>query len=477
MNTMMKLQLLAPRSAQWGSRGMLLSLAMGCVKGETGADASVIKGDVLIPAIELEEAESGPGVNDDPASGALHDLGVVAWSPTWVSGQSLAFSADEFGVPTGDPDNYLFKTGAAGAFTLTLISDPGEGSGDSADTGGGEGSWFGLVVYDRSHLDPEGLPTVLFAGTTAGSGGLLEVPLELTKDTEVIVEVTGGAAEAGLEAYTLSLSGFDPSTGGFKVGLYPGETLEERGLPMGGTTVAEFVADPQTGAWRGSFEMFGSTPVVREGEVPKMGERPGQAWLWAGDFADLNAGAVSGQAYSSNPISVDLSEEKIEGLQVQVDAILPVIPGWDEVEVEPNNVEIDGASYAILSGSGQSLPAATGPGFTDVLRGTLEFSSDEPEWSGENDAFIVTVPEEMGMVVTLSWSDPTRTLDMNWNGPDGEIYGAGWDVADVNPERIDTVSNYGTYLAPGESHTLVILPWSGPAGPLDYELRMEWVAP
>ena len=83
----------------------------------------------------------------------------------------------------------------------------------------------------------------------------------------------------------------------------------------------------------------------------------------------------------------------------------------------------------------------------------------------------------MGVVATLSWADTAYNLDMNWNAADGTILGAGWDVGDVNPERFDTIANYGVVLEPGTTYTLTLLPWSGPAGGVDYELTLEWLAP
>jgi [protein-PII] uridylyltransferase len=75
------------------------------------------------------------------------------------------------------------------------------------------------------------------------------------------------------------------------------------------------------------------------------------------------------------------------------------------------------------------------------------------------------------------YHDTAYNLDMNWNAADGTILGAGWDVGDVNPERFDTIANYGVVLEPGTTYTLTLLPWSGPVGGVDYELTLEWLAP
>lgn len=450
--------------------------ALSCVPAEEGVDRTVISGKLEISAKQVNEPEPTPGCNDDPAAGALTELGELGYANLRVFGRSLSFGERPNGTPSGDADWYLLRPSQDGDTELRLLYD----SGGSGDTGGAEAQRYVVTVADRAQPDAEGLPTVLLEATTDGAGGLLSLPLELSRGAELLIGVRAAAGELTEAPYELQISGFDPAQGGFKVGLYPGATAEDRGAPLGGSSVGAFEDEPESRARVAPWTLYGATPVNREGEgedaVSAVGEKPSTAYLWAGNFADLNAGITAGTMFSTNPIELSLDIERRVGVYVLVDAVQPVVIGWELAETEPNNVEVDD-SYSVLSGTPMALPEASGPGFVDVLTGRLDFPEADPEWSGENDSFSFTVPEDMGLVATLRWADEGYNIDMNWNGGDGAILGAGWDVGDVNPERFDSVANYGLVLSPGQTYTLTLLPWSGAAGGVDYTLTLEWTAP
>lgn len=453
--------------------------ALSCIQAEEGIDRTVMAGELELSPVRVQEPEPTPGCNDDPAAGALSDLGELGYANVRVAGRSLSFGELFNGTPNGDADWYLIRATQSGPTELRFIYEAGEG-GAAGDTAAAESQRYLITVADRAQPDSEGNPTVLLEATTDGAGGLLSLPLEVARGAELLIGVQAAAGELTEADYELQISGFDPSAGGFKVGVYPGGTAESRGAPLGGTSVGAFEDDPDTRARVAPWKLFGVAPVVRTGEgdsaTSDVAAKPDKAWIWGGNFADLNAGITAGTMYSSSPIEVDLAYERRRGVYLLVDAVQPVIVGWETAETEPNNVEIDDA-YTVLSGAPMALPEASGPGFVDIVTGTLDYLEADPEWTGENDSFSFTVPADMGVVATLSWADDSYNIDMNWNGSDGAIIGAGWDVGDVNPERFDSVAHYGVVLTPGETYTLTLLPWSGAAGSIDYTLTLEWTAP
>jgi hypothetical protein len=458
----------ALRRAAWVAALIAPPLATsGCLRPESGVDRTIVKGTVSFPAARGVEVEAAEGANDsvDLAEG----LGELRYSAVVVRGECLDAADDRNGVPRGDPDWYAITAAASGPLTVTLAFD-----GAPADTGGLPGARLRLQVLDAATLDAEGAPTVLADLDSGGAGGPLSVELDVAKGAELRFGVSAGDGEDGSPAYQLQLSGFDPAQAGVLVGAYEGGTWDDRGSPLGGTSVGDWAVDALTLAKTARWTMHGVSRL-RPGDPAEV-ELVDAAWLWAGAFPSLNAGPSSGLLYASNPLEIPLTTDEIVGVDLIIDAVLPRVVGWEIDEVEPNEVELDG-DYAIVSGAPMALPEASGPGKTDIVRGVSVFAADDPQWSGDVDAFTVTAPDDMGVIATLSWADDARTLDLNWNGPDGALLGAGWAVLDGNPERFDSFVDFGFALAPGESHTVVILPWSGPAGELPWELTLEWTSP
>lgn len=481
----------ARRSRVPTARSLALPLLLtACLHPEEGVDRTIIEGQIDIPAVVFAEQEAGMGVNDDPANGALSDIGELRYANVRVLGRALCFRQRPNGTPTGDHDWYLIRPMATGSINLTLLYDAGAAAGDTAaDTGGAtaEDQRYVVSVYDVANVDGTGAPTLLFEGATDGAGGAFVAPVVVPDGAELLIGVQAGAATVGAADYELQIDGFDPNAAGFLAGIYAGATVEDRGAPLGGAAAEAFVDDPSTRTRSALFRAYGTTPVTRTDETPAVGDQPATAYLWAGNFPDLNAGITAGTMYSSQPIEIKTNEQGSPKLQwvgrdiqptvtVSVDTVQPVVVGWESTDTEPNNVEID-ANYSVISGAPQALPIASGPGYVDIVRGRLDYPAADPSWEGENDAYTISVPEGMGVVATLSWADDAYNIDMNWNDADGAILGAGWDVGDVNPERFDTIANYGVVLEPGTSYTLSLLPWSGPAGGVDYELTLEWLAP
>ena len=64
-------------------------------------------------------------------------------------------------------------------------------------------------------------------------------------------------------------------------------------------------------------------------------------------------------------------------------------------------------------------------------------------------------------------------MDLNLNTEDGTLIAVGWDPEDIQPESILS-EDRGVVFEPGQTYTLVVLPWSGPAGDVPYSLQLEW---
>ncbi len=444
-------------------------LGSACIKDEQDIDRTVVTGTVVIPARASTERETEVGQND--TLDVAEAMGELRYAQVTIQGQSLRVGNTRDGEPREDPDWYTLEVAASGTLEAVFAFPYGTG-----DTGEDAPARHLVQLFDASTLDADGNPTLLAEADTASDSTQAAVlSAEVAKGTVLAIAVTAGAGGLEMPEYSIQLSGLDPNGAGIQVGAYEGGNWETRGALLGGTTTGEFLVDASTGNKSAEWTLYGVSKVETN-ETETTVTLVDQAYFWAGTFGGLNGGISSGMLYSGTPIQVPLQSEKIVGVNIVVDSVVPVIIGWETSEAEPNDVEIDG-NYAIVGGAAQPAPEASGPGYTDIIRGTIVLETDDPGWGGDNDAYTITVPSTMGMIATLSWSDPERTLDLNWNGPGGEWWGAGWAILDTNPERFDTVTDFATYLEPGEEHTLVVLAWDGPAGSVDYELRLEWAAP
>ena len=124
----------------------------------------------------------------------------------------------------------------------------------------------------------------------------------------------------------------------------------------------------------------------------------------------------------------------------------------------------------------QILPEASGAGFIDTITGSLEFTDAAPSWTGDHDAFVVTVPTDLNAYLSLAWGNPTFDLDLHLYDSAGALVGAGWAIANSNPEEF-SVTDFADPLLPGETYYIAVLPWSGEVGTIDYSIEIEWLAP
>ncbi len=494
---------------------------------ESGIDRTFIRGTVEIPPGAFTEAESGEGAND--TYDTAEDLGYIGARYTTVQGTCARFGQSTGPVPTGEIDFFQFNPLDDATLTLTLSYEDVDIA--NADTGAipDEETRYHVALYDLDDITlvfddatqtklPE--PTLLVESLTDGAYGEFSLSFDATGGTNYGIAISG-MKSGGSDSYTLSIDGFDPNEESFLVGVYQSGDVTARGNPLGGSNVPELVLDEETLTWSGDYEITyvyastecdrgdqacvdaaGATSVYEYESASTDTADPfptiaitaniTEAYLYAGNFASLNAGLTAGTLYSAAPIQLTLSDAVDEDLPdgligtsstnrvldaegVAVDTIQPKLYGWTEAEVEPNNFDDVGDGYTVSGTGAQALPEATGAGYVDVITGTFDYDGTGG-WVGENDAFSITVPETLNAYMVASWADLNTNLDFHIYDSAGEIWGAGWYFADTNPESFLT-SDLGLYLEPGETYYLALLPWSGDAGSFDYTIEIEWLAP
>ncbi|MFT5686101.1 MAG: hypothetical protein ACI8RZ_007056, partial [Myxococcota bacterium] len=406
---------------------------------------------------------------------------------------------------------------------------------ENLDTGGIPDeivSWH-MAVYDVDDLtyttvtDPKTKeevttvdPALITEATSEGSYGNFSLSADVIGGTNYVVVVAGMKNSGDIDTYELVIDGLDPNEQTFMIGAYQGATFAEKGNPVGGSDVPTLTLDAETYTWEGDYEItyvYASTECapddaacveaaeatsVYDYDQDPSAEEPfptiaikadlSEVYLFAGNFASLNAGLTAGTLYSSSSVSVSLSGATNEDLPdgfigtnstnrgitadtVSCDTIQPKLYGWSEQAVEPNNFDDVGDGYTVSGTGAQVLPEATGAGYVDVITGTFEYDGTG-EWVGEHEAFALTVPETLDAYMVASWGDPNTNLDFHFYDGAGEIWAAGWTTADVNPESL-LVSEAGLYLEPGETYYIALLPWSGDAGSFDYTIEIEWLTP
>ena len=510
---------------------ILLLLPLLACRGdaETGIDRTFIRGTVELAPGAFEEAADL--ANDDFA--AAEDLGYIGARYTSVSGTCSAFSqVPGSGAPSGDLDHYSFNPLSDTTLTLTLNYDDVDI--DSGDTGAPaeEEAYYYMAVYDIDDVeytyDKKGklksaVPTLITEAFSDGSFGSFAISADVVGGTNYAVMVGGRRNSGDSDVYTLNIEGLDPNEQSFKIGAYQGSTFAEKGNPVGGSDVPTFTLDEETLTWSGDYEItyvYGTTECAPEdqacidaaagtsvyaydqGDIEDsadpfptivMKADLAEVYLYAGNFASLNSGLTSGTLYSSSPVLISLGGAKDEDLpdgfigtngtnrgidadNIACDTIQPKLYGWNTEEVEPNNAIWD--KDGVLTAPAQELPEATGIGYVDVITATLDYEVDDPSYDQEEeDIFKITVPESMAGFFVASWADPSYNMDVYVLNSTGEVLAAGWSIADVNPEAFNALTDFEFTLEPGEEYYIAMYAWSGAAGPIDYTIEIEWLAP
>ncbi len=212
-----------------------------------------------------------------------------------------------------------------------------------------------------------------------------------------------------------------------------------------------------------------------------------QLYLFAGTISSLNTDGISAKTlYSSQMALVDAADYtsdwqlEVTGIQLYVDRLSPVVYGWQETEVEPNDCDSEGDPSAWPE-CAQALPEASSMDEVDLdaVSALMELDSalDGSGYGASVDAFSLTVPDTRSAMLTGAWAGG-ESINLDWYLYDdgGTALAAGWQISDTNPESSDLYNDFGVVFQPGRSYYVFVYPWLGPEGDLPYTLEFEWTA-
>lgn len=480
---------------------LVLSALLACDRYETGIDRTVIQGNIELVPAETTEAETTQGSNESLE--LAEDLGFIGYRVARLHGTTLDYGADiSTGKVNGDWDYYTFSPLLEGTLTLSF-SYAGPGEVDTADLPKDD-TVYAVQILDLDTLDESGEPTVIFEGDTAGYYGLFTADLTVAAKGHYAIGVGGSKNKSDDNTYEIRIDGFDPNGTQFLVGAYQEADFAEHGNPVGGTSVDSFEYDESTYTWSGAFEVLFIREVITcanadtdclatQSDPPTTPDDTGittdvnedlpTVYLYAGTFSSLNAGILAGTHFSSEGVAVQLSTDDAEtdlhtDVALRVDAIQPLLVGWQFTEEEPNDVTIDGATYNLTGDltAANVLPLGTGLGYVDFLDGTLIYEVDDPAWSNDADVFAFEVGEQAGATISLGWANAADDLDLHFYDSAGTLLAAGWYIANSNPELFGT-ADFGLTLEPGQTYYLAVLGYGGAAGERDWSLSIEYTTP
>ena len=452
--------------------------AFGCHGYETGIDRTVIDGTLTIPPQVAAESEAEIGLNETLATAS--DLGFLAWRVVQLSGSCLSFDRSTFdGSPTGDLDWYSFA--AQGDGTISVAFDyAGPGADVDPENPPDELTFYDVSVYDLA------TDTLIAGGASAGFYGAMAFEFDVADGGSYAIRVGGTRNQGGDDGYTLTLSGLDPNETQFLVGAYQESDPFERTDPVGGTSVSELTYDDASMTWAGEFEVMAvrthSTTISDSGvRTDEVNEALATVYLMGGDLSSLNSSILAGNMYSSTMGSIALSTDDAEidlhtGASVVVDSIQPIQYGWNLVETEPNDVEVDATNYVLVGDPSAANVAdvASGLGFVDIITANLTYVTDEPGWDTDNDVFKITTAADLSGTVTLSWADPAYDLDMLIFDSTGALIAY---AANVDYPEVATLADFGAVLYAGETYYIQVLGYGGAAGEMPYTVSLEWSSP
>ena len=511
---------------------MSLLLALSCIPTETGIDGTTLSGVVEIPPAVTEEHRDAKASPSDTILLA-QDLGNLSWRWERIDGEIRRFQSGADEENPADSDYTVFRPAASGTFTIVFeYGTPGAPEGplaDSGDSGSGD-SWnddslpdsgdsgpdsgvdtgpepdsllYDVYLYDLDqdvHVhDPEAGDTYensitpLAGGSTQGAGGVYVIEAELEAGKEYALGVLGIAkGDDDEKTYSVWLSGSSPEDGTLMIGAYTDAAdYLNRGQLVAGAAVNEWTYDEDTRTWAGAYEMVTFKTVTSEEGVNQF-EEPvgintvtegvqGPVYLVGGDFKNLNQGLPAGTLHNATTVEVAVKADQANTADAVVfDTIAPKIVGWEFAEEEPNDFLVDEESGEFVEGSmggGTVLPMASGLGFVDIVTGTLDVTEEGggsvyPDT--ENDVFVLTVPEELDVQITTSWTNDDYNFDMSLYDENEEFIGSGYQIADVNPE-VMPLGAWEVTLEPDKTYYLVMQTWTGPIGSDDYRIELEWL--
>lgn len=512
----------------------LVLTLLACLRPEEGIDRTRVLGTIRVDptvvdesnestnadpftAIALDELQFGYRVH----RGTLTDFGTATGAPSanadtdcWqlVSGANRGQSAPngQFGWVPDDEANppVDIDISVSGGTARVTVYNLEEIEVEAEDRNGDNILNPGEDKNGNGVLDPA-IPSTV--ATTDVSGWDL-LTLSMPAKVEHALCIAGLEGSAPSE-YTLTVSGRHPDRAKLLVGIYANGDPTDRGALLGGTNAQAFESVDRW-SFVARYEML----FVREfetdtdGEVVVLDEDVNAGFVYAGNWANLSQKLPAGTWYSSQPVAVDFTqvgdpepwgvytdtlvddtggtedtavEDPAEDLpprsptyptlhvdeQVVVDAIAPIVVGFDVSEIEPNDVpSIDPSVEGDLA---QDLGILSGPGFVDIVEGACDFGAGDGygywgAYATDTDFFKFQVPERLELAFTLSWDDSAVDLDVIVMDSAGTQLDQGYyGFPEVN-------ENAPLILEPGQDYFIAALPWSSPsADPVPYELRLE----
>lgn len=200
-----------------------------------------------------------------------------------------------------------------------------------------------------------------------------------------------------------------------------------------------------------------------------------EVWIYAGTFPNLNSGIPSGTLYSAQGTQVSLTSETIDAVSVNVDTIQPKLIGWTYTETEPNEPNYDDKS-GFGTENANYAGEASGPGYVDILTGTITMTGAVGYSEHDEDLISLTVPTEVYLSITLDW-DTTDDIDYYVLGPkDGDPTADYEDDSDYYAQPEFGVTR--DLLIPGETYYIWVAGYSGTdQNVANYTVELEYLAP
>lgn len=501
----------------------MLLLLLSCVPTESGIDATTLSGTVQVPPNPEAFAEtndpSGPTRRD--SLGRADDVGEMEYRFLQVTGSFREWPA-EVGAAT-DQDWYTLTANADGELTFELTldggaegpeppsdtdvpedTDPSDDTGDTGDTGPvdtgptwplyEESRVVSLQVFDLTTLPAEGEePVPVATALTVDGAASLSLPAVAGTQYAFRVEGLQNLDDASSD-YSVWINGGSPADAGIQVGAYSNTTdIAERGPLVGGAVTTDWTLDAATHTWTGQYTMVGFKSVTSEPGIDGYGEETtlnavtegvnGEIALAAGVFGSLSAPLLGNTFYSPELVMTTLQADKANTVDTPlvVNAYSEFVIGKEVAEVEPNDVSWEEGVLVEDDNVPTDIGEVTGTGFLDLVTGTMSYPAevvegDDPDGNPvDHDVFVFTVPEELDVFVTASWTSADVNMDHYILDEAGQVLVYSYAFGDDNPE----LYQYSWYdvgvLEPGKTYYLYVAAWSGPAGDHDYTLRLEWI--
>ena len=213
---------------------LTLTLAVGCLRQESGIDERHVLGVAVIPPAEYVEVEQGDeSANDEIETAEFVGYVGYAYTVTYGALDSAGYVLNQ--GYNGDYDIYQFTSGVDGDITFDLI-------------------WEGAGNYDLFLWDAQGEEVQ----ASNGSSGAEALSVTVAEEDELYLVVVGKSIEEGTGgAYSLVMKALNPiDAGDTMVGAYLNSDVGDLGNPVSGTSINEWTIDPDFYRYWATFDMY-----------------------------------------------------------------------------------------------------------------------------------------------------------------------------------------------------------------------------